>query len=349
MIGSSLKKHLLPADIYSNTTYEDDSDAVYLLNPDIEYENLARHTGQELLSRQNIQKLLGRSLYWLGVPLQVLVLTRKSDLSQAIWLPPIATIAILLMGLALAYLCLQLLKKFTQCRRLPSKLTKLLDGFYPSDRAEQGSFVLASILGSTGFLGIAIVPIFVSKDYLAWVVLYGVAHNLMGSYGLGILLASYFGRSKVRTNTWQTTQLDVFFSPALWAFLFGCASHNVHFPEFLDIPLQVLASLVVPGAFLLIGMQLSQLRCIQQNLQSAIIPSAIKILFMPGLVGLAATLIGLPHDGRIVLVLMSGMPTAVVNSIVAEEYNLSRSLTTSSIVLSTVFLPLTIFLWLSLF
>jgi len=49
------------------------------------------------------------------------------------------------------------------------------------------------------------------------------------------------------------------------------------------------------------------------------------------------------------LVLMSGMPTAFANVILAEEYNLDRQIAASSILLSTVSLPLIIPLWLALF
>jgi hypothetical protein len=46
---------------------------------------------------------------------------------------------------------------------------------------------------------------------------------------------------------------------------------------------------------------------------------------------------------------MSGMPTAFANIILAEEYDLDRQVAASSILVSTVILPLMIPFWLALF
>lgn len=306
--------------------------------------------GAFLLRREIIPlhfpNLLGRLLYWLGVPLQIVVLTRKSNLSQSIWLPPVMTIAILLLGLGLAYCSLQLLKQLAQHRSVSFRV-KNSNCYYPSDRAERGSFVLASILGNTGFIGLAIVPAFVSQDYLIWVVLYGVTHNLIGSYGLGVFLASYFGQTTAN-NKWGAAWRDILRVPALWAFAVGYYSKSWQIISFIDPLLQAIVYLVLPGAFLLIGMQLSQLQGIQ-NLRVAIVPSTIKTLVLPALAGLAVTCLGFPHGGRLALVLMSGMPSAFANAILAEEYNLSRPVAASTIILSTVLLPMMIPLWLFLF
>lgn len=309
---------------------------------------------QQIVSPK-VPNLLGRTLYWIGVPLQILVLTRKSNLSQTLWIPPITTIAVLLLGLGLAYFSLQLLKRLTQLRTYKqdwlkcasAKIVNMLSGCSPRDRAERGSFVLAAILGNTGFIGLAIVPAFVDKDYLVWVVLYGVTHNLAGSYGLGVFLASHFGRSAGK-DKWLSMWRDILSVPALWAFAIGYYSRYIYFPDFIDTLLQAIVFFVVPGAFLLIGMQLSQLESLQ-NLRSAIVPSTIKTLVLPGLTGLAITWIGLPREGCLALVLMSGMPSAFANAILAEEYNLSRPVAASSIIFSTLLLPPIVPLWLVLF
>jgi hypothetical protein len=352
MMEYFLRKNLLPDAVerYSEAVYEDNSAAISQTNPDTEYKSLTWQDRKELIYRHlpNLQKLLGRTLYWLGVPIQILVLTRKSNLSLSIWLPPVITIASLLLGLVLCCFCLEVLKKLTQRRLFSSKVAKFLHGFYPRNRAERGSFMLASILGNTGFIGLAIVPAFVSKDYLVWVVLYGVAHNLIGSYGLGVVIASYFGRTQAQKTRWQTTRRDILFGPAFWALILGYATHDVDFPPLLDALLQAIVFLAVPGAFLLVWMQLSKLKSIQ-NIRGAIVPSAIKMLVLPALAGLAMTWMEFPHEGRLALVLMSGMPSAFANAILAEEYNLSRPVAASSIIISTVSLSLTIPLWLLLF
>lgn len=311
-----------------------------------------------------LPKLLGRGLYWVGVPLQILALAHRSDFSHAAWLPPLITVIVLLLGLGLASFSLLILKQVTSSsdvNREPLKLRKtpeyttrnsqMTSEFFskvlPKHRSGQGSFVLASMLGNTGFVGLAIVPAFVDQPYLAWVVLYGVAHNLLGSYGIGVFLASYFGKSQQESNWWMQLR-DLLSVPSLWAFTIGWYTRGIQFPTSIELGLQTCVLFVIPSSFLLIGMQLSQFQA-TKSLQTALVPTALKMLILPGIAGLGLTFLGLTGDARLALVLMSGMPAAFANVILAEEYNLDRQLAASSIVLSTVVLPLTIPLWEALF
>jgi predicted permease len=312
---------------------------------------------------RSLPRLLGRSLYWLGVPLQIFVLAHRSDFSQTAWFPPLTTLIVLFIGLGLALLILAGCKQltsvwFSQQRQFSASLflnLKALEQILPQHHSSKGSFVLASMLGNTGFIGIAIAPTLVSQSYWSWIVLYGVTHNLLGSYGLGVILASYFGRSSpsdcselFTQNHWWIPLRDLLSVPSFWAFLLGWLSRDVSFPLVIESSLQMGVQLVVPSAFLLIGMQLGTLQGIK-GLQTAFIPAVLKILLLPGLVGLSLTLLGIVGDGRLALVLMSGMPTAFANVILAEEYNLDRQIAASSILLSTITLPLIIPLWLALF
>lgn len=319
-----------------------------------------------------LPQILGRSLYWVGVPLQILALARRSNFANTVWFPPLITVIVLLLGLGLASLSLHFLtlptsrwlktqRRNAELRRVPEISSKNLHNWrlrlplivksfskvLPKRRSSQGSFVLASMLGNTGFVGLAIAPAFISQPYLGWIVLYGVTHNLLGSYGLGVFLASYFGRS-VPGNNWLIYLRDLLSVPSLWAFVIGWLIRDIVLPAPIEWGVQASLLFVVPSAFLLIGMQLSQLQGIK-GLRIALVPATLKMLVLPGLTGLGLTLLGLVGDARFALVLMSGMPTAFANVILAEEYNLDRQLAAGSIVLSTASLPLMIPLWLALF
>jgi hypothetical protein len=75
----------------------------------------------------------------------------------------------------------------------------------------------------------------------------------------------------------------------------------------------------------------------------------LEAVVLPGIVGIGTTLIGLSLASRLALVLMSGMPTAFVGLILAEEYDLNRELVASSIVTTSVLLLVIIPFWLFLF
>ena len=68
-----------------------------------------------------------------------------------------------------------------------------------------------------------------------------------------------------------------------------------------------------------------------QNLKTGVFSTLIKMLILPGLTGLALTFLGFEGDGRLVLVLMSGMPTAFACVILAEAYDLNRNVAASGI------------------
>jgi malate permease and related proteins len=322
---------------------------------------------RERIVNANISKLLSLSLYWVGVPLQIFFLARKSNFEQITWLPPLVTVLVLLLGLALALLILSTSKQLffgigteitslSQLERCLVKVestdlttTKKIHQTIPLPITNTGigSFILASILGNTGFVGLTLIPPLVNQNYWSWIVLYGVAHNILGSYGLGVLVADQY--SQVETeNNWLNQLQNLLLLPSLWAFVYGYTSRNLLLPDLVETAISDLVLFVVPGAFILIGMQLSKLQQ-WQSLRWGIFPAIIKMIFIPGITGILLTSFGLKGDGCLVLVLMSGMPTAFASLILAEVYDLNKNVAASSILLSTVSLPIVLLLWLAIF
>ena len=298
-------------------------------------------------------RLLGRGLYRFGLPLQIFAIARKAKFEEGVWFPPMITILVLLLGLILANLNLLYGKQLGHLI-MTRDLKKVL--FYlfnyqtpevnlplPQHSSGKGSFLLASTLGSTGYLGLSIVPIFVGSLYSGWAVLYSITQILFGSFGLGVLLASYYGSSQRKTS-WLIQLQKLFTVPALWAFLIGCYCRGINFPTTVNWGLNVGVLLAISSAFLLTGIQIQGIKKIN-CFNWAIIPTVLKMLVIPGLTGLCLTLFGITGDARLSMVLMSGMPTANTNLILAEEYNLDRQVTASTIALSTILLPMMIVVW----
>lgn len=294
---------------------------------------------------QSLPRLLGRGLYWVGIPIEIFALARQTDFSENVGLAPFVTVAALILGFGLAWLSLQGLKFLPQRSLDPER--EALSAFDWSKRSRQGSFVLASMIGNTGFVGLAIAPALVSDRALSWVVFYSVTHNVVGTYGLGVLVASYFGRPD-QQNHWWIQLRDVLTVPSLWAFILGSLTRSLELPEVVESGFKASVWIVIPSALLLMGMRLSQLQG-WKSLQSAIAPAILKVIVIPVLVGLATAFLGLSADLQLALVLMSGMPSAFAGLILAEEYDLDRELIASSIALTSVMLLLAIPLWLVLF
>ncbi|NJN85877.1 MAG: AEC family transporter [Leptolyngbyaceae cyanobacterium SL_7_1] len=299
----------------------------------------------------SLPRLLGRGLYWVGVPLQIFTLARQTQWQARVEWASVVTIAALVGGLLLAWASLWLVQWIAPVEPAEELAAPIEAAIVTSEAvhpaARQGSFVLSSMIGNTGFVGLAIVPTFVHEADLGWVVLYSVTHNLVGSYGLGVLLASYYGR-KADARPWWHLLRDVLTVPSLWAFAVGFGTRSLIFPAVIDTGLHIGILVVIPAALTLMGMRLSQLQG-WRSLRLAVVPAALKVVAVPGLVGLSTTVAHLPPAPQLAMVLMSGMPTAFAGLILAEEYNLDRELIASSILLSTMALLLTIPLWLWLF
>jgi malate permease and related proteins len=275
---------------------------------------------------------LGRGLYWVGVPIELFSLARQTTFDERAGLAPTITILSLLLGLMLGWVSIQISQKFQ-----PNHL-RLSPGL-------KGSLLLCSMLGNTGFVGLAIVPYFVSATDLSWAVLYSVTQNVIGTYGLGVLVSSYYGRQGTQGNGWLRQLKDLLCVPSLWGFALGSLTREIPVPELVESGLHASIWVVIPGAFILMGIRLSQIQG-WQSLKLALVPAIVKTIVMPTVVGVAVTMMGMRGEPRLALVLMSGMPSAFAGLILSEEYNLDRNLVASSIIVSTLIFLVTLPVWL---
>ena len=293
---------------------------------------------------ETLPRWLGRGLYWVGIPLELLALARQTNFSEPAGLAPVVTLIALGLGFGVAYSCLHLLKSLNW-----SPQAKESEFFRVWQNASyQGSFILAAVLGNTGFVGLSIAPALIDDDYLNWIVFFSITHNIIGAFVFGVLIASIFGRSS-QPHPWWIHVRDVLTVPVLWAFVIGYLTRSVDLPPIVESGLETSINIVIACAFLLIGMRLCQIQG-WQSLKIALIPATLRVLIIPGSVGaIASWLFGLSGDRLLAMILMSGVPTAFTGLIFAEEYNLDRKLIASSIFLSTLLYLLVLPLWLALF
>jgi malate permease and related proteins len=286
---------------------------------------------------------LGRSLYWVGVPIEIFSLARQTTFDERAQLAPTLTISSLFLGLGLGWVSLQLWQRF---RTKGAETSDSASKIQPLSPGLKGSLLLCSMLGNTGFIGLAIVPYFVvSAQDLSWAVLYSVTQNVFGTYGLGVLVSSYYNHQTNSTNRWWTQFKDLLSVPSLWGFALGSLTRSIPFAEAVESGLHASIWVVIPGAFVLMGIRLSQIEG-WQSLKLALLPAILKTIVMPAIVGMTITLMGMTGDPRLGLVLMSGMPCAFAGLILSEEYNLDRNLVASSIIVSTLIFLVMIPVWL---
>jgi hypothetical protein len=284
---------------------------------------------------------LGRALYWVGVPVQSFLFGRRTQLCSEIRLVPLIVVEASLLSIGLALISWWGWQKFfRQNVEVP-----LLAQPSALERSRKASFILAALLGNTGFIGMTLAEVLIDPLYVNWAVLYNVSNTI--TYSLAVLIASHFGHSGKQIPWWVPLR-DVLTVPSQWAFLLGLVTQERELPLIVDSGLEVTMWLVFASALLLLGLRLGSIKG-WSSMELALIPASLKVLVVPGLVGLSATALGLTGEPRLVLVLMSGVPTGLATLILAEVYDLDRELLTSSITLTLVGLLLALPLWLAWF
>jgi malate permease and related proteins len=287
---------------------------------------------------------LGKSLFWLGVPLSIVVFLRQADLSGAVWTAPLVAWAAIALGAGLGWLWI---KRQTLGRTQPPGNAAVRTATAPSgwNKPTQGSFLLAAMVGNTGYLGYPVTLALVGTQYFAWAIFYDTLGSTLGAYGLGVALAARFGMTAPNQQQLFWAVLN---NPALWSFGFGLGFRNVSLPLLVEQGLRACAWTVVALSLLLLGMRLSQLRS-WGNLGKAAISLTIKMLIVPLCLGFSLPWLGIHGFPRLVLVLQMGMSPAFATLVLAEAYDLDRDLTVTALALGSIGLLLMLPIWLWLF
>jgi malate permease and related proteins len=295
---------------------------------------------------------LGQFLFWIGVPISIVAFLRQADLSGAIWIAPICAWIAILLGAGLAWGWIKLkvksqklkVKKQEQGNREATINNQQLPiTNYPLPT--QGSFLLAAMVGNTGYIGFPVALAVVGTQYFGWTLFYDLLGSTLGSYGLGVVLAARFGKGvSDRTSLIQA----ILINPALWSMGFGLLFRQVALPAVAESVLSSLGWSVVALSLVLIGMRLQHLKS-WHNLPKAAVSLIIKMLIVPLVVGSVLTLCGFTGAPQLAIVLQMAMPPAFATLVIAEAYDLDRDLAVTALALGSASLLLTLPLWLWLF
>lgn len=203
-------------------------------------------------------------------------------------------------------------------------------------RSITSASILTSIYGNVGNFGLAITAFALGIRALPIAGIVLVTVN-----AIGILVG--VGLATSRTDHWLkaarravSTPLVVAVLPAL---LVNVADTTV--PIWLDRPLGLLASALIPVMLLTLGIQLAGMKGVVPN-GATLVPIALKLAVSPvaAVAGVAAVgLSGLAGD---VVILQAAMPAAVFTSLVALEHDLEADYVTSVVLVGTLLSVFTI-------
>ncbi len=274
---------------------------------------------------------LGQFLFWVGVPFSIMAFLRQADLSGAIWVAPIVAWLAIFLGGGLAWVWIYWHSQKTNVNSWRRKT--------------QGSFILAAMVGNTGYLGYPVTLAFVGVQYFGYALFYDLLGTTLGAYGLGVVLAAAYGDGV--KSQWQLLKV-IAINPSLWSFVMGLLFRQVSLPTLAETTLKTLGWIIVALSLVLIGMRLRQLDS-WHSLPKASISLSIKMLVVPLLLGSSLSLFGLTGAAKLAIVLQMAMPPAFATLVIAEVYNLDRDLSVTALAVGSGGLLITLPIWLWLF
>ena len=227
------------------------------------------------------------------------------------------------------------------CIILAWSVTKLL-GF---DRRRQGAVVFCSAFGSSTFLGYSIITQMYPGNTAALgeavlISEIGVGYPI---FILGPVLAAYFSGKK----SGASASLGFFRSPVFFALLAGILWGSLNLPgkESILAPLfhlaDVLAGALTPLAILSVGLMFRKpsVRTIALPLAIAV---AIKLVLKPLAASVIGNAMGFPDMWHDVVVILAGMPPAVLGAVYLRRYAGEASLASAVLLSATIISGLTL-------
>jgi malate permease and related proteins len=204
------------------------------------------------------------------------------------------------------------------------------------DRPQLSAFLLVVMFSNAGNYGLPLVLFAFGREGLARAVGYFVASALL-SYTIGTYLASsgrHGGRAALR---------GLVRVPALWGLAAAALVvwTGVRLPVAIVRPIELLAASAIPTMLLVLGMQFEK-GASPDRPGLVAVASALALVGAP-LIGFAlASVLGLTGLARQAVLVESAMPSAVITTILALEFDVEPRFVTSVVVVTTLASPFTV-------
>jgi predicted permease len=221
-------------------------------------------------------------------------------------------------------------------------LARLVAWPFGLDRQMLAAFLIVVMFSNAGNYGLSVILFAFGRDVLARAALYFVTSALL-MYTVGSVLASS-GRVGVKAALKGLLRV-----PALWGLLAATVviSTGVTLPTALARPVELLGAAAIPSMLLVLGMQFEQ-GAWPERPGLVATAAGLALVVSPLLGFLLARLLGLEGIARQAVIVESAMPSAVITTILALEFDVAPRFVTSVVVLTTLASPVTVSLLIAL-
>ncbi len=196
--------------------------------------------------------------------------------------------------------------------------------------------LLTTMFVNGGNFGLPVILFAFGDQALAYGSLFFVTSALL-TYSVGVIIAS-LGRASVKQAV-----LNLFRVPALYAMFAGFLFLQTgwQFPLPLSRGVELLSEAAIPAMLVLLGLQLAQANWRGNPLPLALASGA-RLVIGPLLALGLNLLFGFQGPAYQANMLQAGMPSAVLNTVLATEYQVEPALVTMIVFTSTLLSPLTL-------
>ena len=220
---------------------------------------------------------------------------------------------------------------------LISGFLTLLGGYFLKlDRPVLMAVLLTSVFANSGNYGLPLISFAFGQDALAYGSIYYITFALLVNT-LGILIAS-MGRLKFKDAILGMLKL-----PTIYAIIIALIIIRTGWimPDPIERTINLLSNGAIPCMLILLGLELERAQWHKNT--KAITFSVVMRLVIGPIIGFGVSILfGLKGPSRQAGITDSALPTAVITTILATEYDLEPSLVTAIVFITTILSPLTL-------
>ena len=204
------------------------------------------------------------------------------------------------------------------------------------DRASLSAFLLVVVCSNSGNYGLPVVLLAFGPEALTFASVYFVSSAVF-SYTGGILLAAS-GRRSIGQALAGVVRVPAVYGAVAAAIVMG---FGLHVPDAIARPMSMLSNAALPVMILVLGMQLERVTWPARP-ALVVVASLLSLVATPLAAFGIAHLIGLQGPAMQAGVLQASMPTAVITTILALEFDVDANFVTSVVCVTTLLSPLTL-------
>lgn len=202
------------------------------------------------------------------------------------------------------------------------------------------TLIIAAVFVNGGNFGLAANRFAFGEEALARAVVFYI-FSTIGVYTVGIFLASLGKRSAAEAMR------EVLTVPAFYALLAAGLARFTGFgvPLYLERAVTLLGEAAIPVMLVLLGLQIAQMKrevWARAKAGTLMLAVTLQLIVAPLLAIALAAVLGLGGVTRQAAILEASMPTAVITTVLALQYELDIDLMMAVVIVSTVLSPLTL-------